>query len=150
MRAAIVAIVLSVNLFALDASQLALAKRIYSKAKQFNLGYTMAAIAWQESQLGKYNLNLADPSCGVFHVMPRYMAKGKWKQSRVCERLIEDFDFSFSVALERFKYFENYWKSRGVSRVWSHAVGSYNGGFKPNYKYTEEIRKKIRILRKLI
>ena len=150
MKKILIAAALASSLFALDASQIALAKKIYAKAKQFNLGYTMTAIAWQESQLGKYNINLADPSCGVFHITPRYVVKGKWKQSRMCERLIKDFDFSFSVALERFKYFENYWKSKGVSRVWSHAVGSYNGGFKPNEKYTEEIRKKIRILKRIL
>ena len=129
--------------------------RTFYNGKSFDYGYTMAAIAWQESHFGKYLINLNDPSCGVFHVMPKYVGNrknSKWTQSRICERLITDYKFSFSSALERLKYFENYWKSKGVKRVWSHTVSSYNQGFnyRKNSEYLKAIKEKIRFLKKKI
>ena len=141
----------------LSQNQLVLASNIYTKGEQFNLGYTLTAIAWEESQLGKYKINLSDPSCGIFHIMPRSLIKrtelknNKWNRSRLCERLISDDDFSFSAALLELKYWQNYWKSKGVSKVWSHMVASYNGGFRINIKtnvYLKRIKNKILKLKK--
>ena len=124
------------------------------KGTKFNLGYTLTAIAWQESDFGKWKINLGDPSCGVFHQMPKHLVDTQWKQSRVCERLIEDYDFSFATALANFKYWQNYWqqkaKDEGIRGVWSHAVASYNAGF--NYtnggKYLNAIRAKVKALKR--
>ena len=136
----------------LSNNQKATLMRTFYNGKSFDYGYTMAAIAWQESHFGKYLINLNDPSCGVFHVMPKYVGNrknSKWTQSRICERLITDYKFSFSSALERLKYFENYWKSKGVKRVWSHTVSSYNQGFnyRKNSEYLKAIKEKIRFLK---
>jgi len=126
--------------------------RTFYTGKTFNYGYTLTAIAWQESKFGKYLINLNDPSCGIFHVMPKYIGNtdnSKWTQSRLCEKLILDYDFSFSSALERLKYFENYWKSKEVPKIWSHTVSSYNQGFnyKPDSKYLKEIKLKVKFLK---
>ena len=128
----------------------------FNKAKEFDLEYTMTAIVWQESQFGKYQLNLDDPSCGVFHIMPKYLIKRtslkdtSWNRSRLCERLINDYDFSFAAALLELKYWQNYWRSKHVKMVWSHMVGSYNGGYIPNWQYVEEIKNKIRLLKTML
>ena len=132
---------------------------VYSKAKEFNLSLTMTAIAWQESQFGRYELSLSDPSCGIFHVMPAILAvkvglqNDSWNRSRLCEKLITDRDFSFSAALLELKYWQNYWEAEHVSRVWSHMVASYNGGFNINIKtniYLKNIKAKIRLLKKYL
>jgi len=129
---------------------------VYSRAKEFNLQLTMTAIAYQESQFGKYELDLQDPSCGIFHVMPALLAvkvgldNNNWNRSRLCEKLIEDKDFSFSAALLELKYWQNYWRAQHVKRVWSHMVASYNGGYNINIKtntYLKHIKHKIRLLR---
>ena len=133
--------------------------KTYAKGKQFNYGLTLTAIAWQESYFGKYPMNLSDPSFGVFHINIKSISKrhnkhSKWSQSRLAERLLFDYDFCFAEALAELKYWENYWKSKGVSRVWSHTVSSYNGGYKWNSKqaklYLKAIKKKIRLLKKLL
>ncbi len=128
--------------------------KVFIKAKKFNLEYTMTAIAWNESDFNKFQLNLSDPSCGLFHIMPSSLVKrtnlkdNSWNRSRLCERLMEDNDFSFSAALLELKYWQNYWKSRGVSRIWSHTVSSYNGGFTGNAIYLNKIKAKIKALKK--
>jgi len=131
----------------LSYSQKVTLAKTFLKAKPFDYQYTMTAIAWQESKFGKFKINLMDPSCGIFHIMPRYLSDSKWKQSRICERLILDYDFSFSTALQQIKYWENYWKSKRVQKVWSHTVMSYNAGYGTSKKYLNEIKKKIRALK---
>jgi len=141
----------------LTAKQYSVFYKTWSKAKEFDLAYTMTAIAWQESRLGEYPLNLSDPSCGVFHVMPSTLTENKWKQSRLCERLVADYDFSFSVALQRFKYWYNYWKSKGCSSAtaWKRAVCSYNAGYNwkkglPYYRKIVTIIKQIKKFRQTL
>jgi len=152
-------IALSLNatsLKSLSYQQKEILQYVYSRAKEFNLQLTMTAIAWQESQFGKYELDLQDPSCGCFHVMPALLAvkvgldNNNWNRSRLCEKLIEDKDFSFSAALLELKYWQNYWRAQHVKRVWSHMVASYNGGYNINIKtntYLKHIKHKIRLLR---
>ena len=126
-------------------------KKIYTKSSPFNLGLTMVAISYKESKLGKYMLNLSDPSCGVFMVMPSTLVTNgnTWDKSRYCERLIKDTDFSVTTALERFKYFYNYWRSKGynINQSWRRAVISYNSGFYvENKTYLKEFLKIFRVL----
>ena len=139
-------------LYSFEPEQLRVLNDIWEKAKPFDLSYTMTAIAWEESQFGKYMINLQDPSCGVFHIMPSTLSGSKWDQSRLCERLIKDFDFSFSTALERYKYFYNYYRSKGYSKniSWKRAICSYNAGWnwKQGLKYYKKIVKKIKYLRR--
>ena len=135
--------------------------KTFKKAKQFGLQYTLTAIAWQESQFGKYRINLKDGkygSFGIFHnllesVCDRHNCDTYWSKSRLAERLILDYDFSFSEALAEFKYWFNYWKSKGFSDTvaWKRAVCSYNAGSNWNngLRYYRNIVKKIRFLHKL-
>jgi len=129
-----------------------LIKQIYIKGKEFNYGYTLVAIAYVESRLGKYMINLQDPSCGLFHVMPSTLSTNKWKQSRICEALIKDNDFSISVALKRLKYFENYWKNKGYrgTKLWRRTVNSYNSGFGNNPKYVQKVINAVKKFRYII
>ena len=141
----------------LNPQQKTIMDKTFTKAKSFDYEYTLTAIAWHESYFGKYPLNLADPSAGVFHnslttVLNRNnLTQSDWSRSRVAERLITDYDFSFSQALAELKYWENYWKDKGVDRVWSHTVASYNAGFniKNGQSYLRAIKEKIRILKQL-
>jgi hypothetical protein len=126
---------------------------VFFKTKKFNLGYTMTAIAWQESKFGKYLINLSDPSCGIMHIMPKYKVDTKWEQSRMCERLIKDKDFSIATALSIFKFWYNYYRSKGYSKnlSWRKAIISYNAGYNTDSKqgklYLKQILLKIQALK---
>jgi len=131
--------------------------KTFEKGRPFNLSYTMSAIALVESDLGKYLLNInADKSldCGVFMVNTKTLSNNKWEQARICERLQRDYDFSFSVALERFKYFYNYWRDKGYSKglAWKRAVCSYNSGWnwKKGLPYYKKVVKAIHKIRKFM
>lgn len=144
------------ELKSLSTSQYIVLLKTFKKGDVFNYGYSLTAIAWNESNFGKYKINLDDPSFGCFNsllttVLVRANVKNtSWNRSRLAERLIADFDFSFSQALAELKYWENYWTSKGVPRVWSHTIRSYNRGFNHmrGEQYRKDIVQRIRVLRK--
>ena len=146
------------ELYHLSEHQKIILLKTYIKAKQFGYENTMTAIAWQESQFGKYLVDLSGPSFGVFHNLVSSVARrnGKsgtsWSNSRIAERLILDYDFSFSQALAELKYWENYWRSKGKPHIWRETVGSYNGGYRWRHKksavrYLKYIIIRVRVLK---
>ena len=130
------------------------AYNIYHMADKYDLGYTMVAIAMQESSLGRYfiNINHNSTDCGIFMINTKTIANDKWSQSRICESLIEDNQFSTALAIKRIKYFINYYKSKGYSKnvAWRYAIQIYNAGWSKDrgYKYYKKIVKNIKWLRK--
>ena len=118
-------------LFALNDMQLYYLNKTFNKAKEFNLQYTMSAIAYVESSLGKKLINYNSKDCGIFQINTDELKTKQWKKDKICARLVLDYDFSFSVALDKFKYFENYWISKGYNKniSWKYAIMSYHCGF---------------------
>ena len=131
----------------------------YELGKPFDLGHTMAAIAWQESRAGVYLVNMQDPSAGVFHnnlksVLARHeeLRDTGWQRNRIAQRLIESIDFSGAEALAELKY----WQSVHGDRAWLLIWQSYNGGFafkRPNSKgykaslgYSHKLSRKVQFL----
>jgi len=153
---------LSIDLFALSPKQMSILNWVYNKAKPYNLQNTMSAIAYVESHLGRYKVNLQDGkygSFGIFHnmlesVCSRHNCSTYWNKSRLAERLIVDKDFSFSEAMAEFQYWYNYWLSKGYSNTiaWKRAICSYNAGYnwKKGLKYYKKVVKAIKFLKKYI
>jgi hypothetical protein len=146
-----------IKLYSLEPMQIKNLVYIFNKAKPYNLSYTMSAIAMQESDLGRYFITInkdGSMDCSMFMINTKTLSKNQWKQSRLCERLIRDKDFSISIAIERFKYFYNYWFSKGYSEgvSWRYAVMSYHCGFNIRHKrcidYYKKIIKNIKFIRK--
>lgn len=137
--------------------------RIYIDTAKGKLPYTLLSIAWKESSMCKYNMNINDGgnytfkgSYGCFHNLLNTVVKraGKttyWSASRIAERLVTDRNYSLSEAIVELKYWDNYWRNKGVDRVWSHTVGSYNAGFKSikskeGARYAKDILIRIKVL----
>ena len=135
----------------LSDSQQEVLLRTFLKGKEYNLEYTLTAIAWQESKFGKYMVNLSDPSFGVFHNLIKSVQKrhraNKWNTDRLAERLLFDYNFSFNEALEELTFWKKVYK--GQTRAWSKIVSSYNSGWDSSAgeAYLYCIRTKIKALR---
>ena len=136
----------------LTLEQFKILKITYLYAKKYNLQYTATAIAWQESQFGKWKINLQDPSCGVFHqLLPdlanRYHIKAtNWDMSRLCENL-QQFDYSFKVFLDTFREKQITCYNTGhkyKASNWKCAVKAYNTY--GNTAYYKNIVNKIKAL----
>jgi predicted methyltransferase len=119
-------LIVALNLFGLTPKQIETLKYVYNKTKQYNLGYTMSAICLAESNAGVYKLTINKNSidAGLFMINSQTLSNDRWKAARIVERLIEDRDFSISIAVERFKYFYNYYISKGYNKhlAWKYAI----------------------------
>jgi len=129
-------------------------------AEKEDLKYTMLAIAFIESKFGKYKLNLADPSAGMFHqLLPTYckelgLRPNTWNQSRVAEKLINSNALALYVAINHFKRDYSHFKLLGYPNTisWRRAVMAYNAGlhnYQIGYGYYKEIVKIIKALHQL-
>lgn len=103
----------------------------YNYGKKYNLGFTLAAIAWHESCAGEYRMNFADPSAGIYHalipgVMKRYqMLKDTgFNRNVIGELLIRDDEFASKVAVDELLFWN---KVRDGN--WKDIIKSYNKGY---------------------
>jgi len=138
------------NLKSLNVDQKKIANKVFMKAREFDLEYTMTAIAFKESSFGRTMYNLRDGelgSYGVFHnlvssVYDRYVRYKPVRKNNeisiklsLAKRLIDDFDFSFSQSLAELKYWENTAIVKGKRwDKWRYSILHYNGGTFAEYK----------------
>jgi hypothetical protein len=127
----------------LTKEQFEIMKRVWKYAKLYNLQWTAVSIAWQESHFGKWRINSADPSCGIFHqLLPELNERlgikvNRWNNDRRCEDLL-DFDYAFKTFVDTFHIKEQICYVRGYKRPdinWKCAVMAYNGWLNRSYYY---------------
>ena len=112
----------------------------YSYGEPYDFGYTLSAIAMQESDLGRYRINHSDPSGGIYHLTAdKAVDKLGWShttfnENRALQRLIDDPAFAAEIAIETLVWWHNY-HSGDFLKTWS----SYNGGHKGNPLYAKKI-----------
>ncbi|PAF53725.1 hypothetical protein BKH42_04295 [Helicobacter sp. 13S00482-2] len=133
----------------------------YNYGSTKGLGYTMAAIAWQESCAGEYMVNFSDPSAGIYHAhIPGVIKKyTKYKdvsfvRNFIGELLMRDNEFASKVALENLLFWQKNRKGN-----YKEIIKSYNKGFsweknksknKSAEAYYQDIRMKVLKLRSYI
>ena len=122
-------------------------QKSYNLGKEFNVGLTLAAIAWQESDAGKYKINLQTNDCGVYQKNVPYFLKGQgiersgFRENMWCQRFVDDIDFSAAVAVTDLLW----WKQRNS---WWKTWESYHCGYGSCPKYARDISLKIQVLKK--
>ena len=113
----------------------------YNYGKKYDLGFTLAAIAWHESCAGEYRMNFADPSAGIYHalipgVIKRYqMLKDTgFNRNVIGALLIRDDEFASKVAIDELLFWN---KVRNGD--WKNIIKSYNKGYlwEKNERYNE-------------
>lgn len=145
------------NIEKFDKNQIQTIRYAYHYGKKYNLGLTMAAIAWKESCAGLYRINFEDPSAGIYHaylpnVIKRHYKKPNtaFRRNAVAEKLIRDPEFASQIALEELLYWKKIRKGN-----WKEMIKSYNKGFsweknklrnKMAENYYKDIAKKTQIL----
>jgi len=146
-----------------SSEQMEVLQRAYDVGKPFNLGYTMAALAWQESHCGKYVLNLQDPAAGVFQnniksVMARHMQKDStvkdtpFQRNLMAQRLFNSFEFSAAEALAELEFWITVRGEGNWFKIWQSYNGGYwvdrteTRGYRTSYKYATEINAKVNYL----
>jgi len=135
-----------------DAQRYTLMKA-FAYGAPYDLGYTLAAIAWQESQAGSVPVNVNDPSFGPFHnkmdtVMRRVVIKDtQYNRNRIATRLLNDFEFAASMAVAELSYWD-----RVHHGNWRRMVRSYNAGYNHSSKnadaYVGNIIQKVKAIKR--
>lgn len=133
----------------------------YNFGAPHGMGYTLAAIAWQESCAGVYMMNFSDPSAGLYHahipVVLKYYSKyedNAFTRNVMGQMLIDNRLFASQIALDTLLYWQKYHKGNHKN-----TIKSYNKGFKWQKdkenntlaeSYYNNITKKIRALESYI
>ncbi|RMF06567.1 MAG: hypothetical protein D6762_09205 [Candidatus Neomarinimicrobiota bacterium] len=132
--------------------------RAYELGAPYDLGYTLAAIAWQESFVGDriVPINLQDPSAGLWH-KNIYNALAEHPETpqnglqvnMMAQKLIHDMEFAASLAISDLEH----WKIRRNGN-WMDIWASYNAGryYKSSQAraYARSIYRKIQALEKAL
>lgn len=117
----------------------------YSYGSPHDYGYTLAAIAMEESDLGRWTINLQDPSASPWGVtIDKAVKKLGWKHTpfnynRAAQLLMDDIFFGAGLAMETLLW----WDKRREGN-WRKVVESYNAGYGNNPEYVNRIIGHIR------
>jgi len=132
--------------------QIETAKQIFKHAKKDDLQWSATAIAWQESQFGRWQINMNTPTswdCGVFQNNTKSVAKhhdipySVYSQKEICTDLITSFNYAYLNFAKEIAFWERVHKG-DWRKVWS----SYNGGWAGNPEYAKIIALRIRVLKR--
>ena len=122
----------------------------YQFGGRFDMGYTLAAIAWIESRAGLFPVSRdGDYACGYFHVKAGNILKREslpnTRRTRkiMCEYIKVDRAYAAQAAIDELQYWNDYHNGN-----WNKMVRSYNGGFKGSTKYLNTVKTVIRQLKK--
>lgn len=112
----------------------------YSYGAPHDYGLTMVAIAMEESNLGKWRINLSDPSASPWHVtIDKAVDKLGWEHTpfnynRAAQLLMEDIYFGAAIALETILWWDDVRDGQ-----WRRVVESFNAGYGSNPEYVRRI-----------
>ena len=118
----------------------------YSVGTRYDLGLTMAAIAWQESDGGRYQIGNND--YGIYQINIRYYLKHfgikdhYYNRSKYATLLITDPESSEAYVIDKLIYLRNR-HNGSYLKVWKH----YNGSNDKATAYSYRIRNRVRFLR---
>ncbi|MBF84573.1 MAG: hypothetical protein CL489_08875 [Acidobacteria bacterium] len=136
---------------AFDFNQRNVLQRAYDYGVEYDMGWSLAAIAWKESSAGRNMANWNDPSVGVFHNLLKSVAKregvygNEEKEVILIVRLMHEFEFSAKHAVLELKYWQKQY-GKDWRKIWS----SYNAGWNwfNGIKYSDDIANKIQYLKR--
>ena len=151
----ILVITMSLNLFAstlkqdwnnLSHKQKSTIAHSYFVGKRYNLELTMAAIAWQESAGGRYQIGNND--YGIYQINIKYYLEhfgikdSYHNRSKYATLLIVNPETSEAYVIDKLIYLRNR-HNGSYLKVWKH----YNGSNDKATAYSYRIRDKVRFLR---
>lgn len=127
---------------------------IFNHALKDDLAWTAAAIAWQESQFGRWQVNVNSATswdCGMFQNNTKSVANhndiphNRYNMKEICTDLITSFNYAYLNFAKEVSFWERVHKGNW-RKVWS----SYNGGWAGNPTYAKQIATRIQVLKKYL
>ena len=117
---------------------------IYKKCSRFNLGKTCVAIAWEESQFGVFKVVPWSHDYGIMGINlywymkdNGYNYRNRYTRSKIATKLVCDNEYTIVYAIAKLE------KIRSKRRQWKKVWAYYNGGTRPNWRYSKRILNRI-------
>lgn len=127
----------------LNEKQKTVLQQSYNLGKPYDLGYTLATIAFKESSAGVYLINAMTSDYGIFQGNVRTVCSqaGVYHTPFQCnleiQRIINSIDIAAKHAIETLTYWRNYHQKRSeYAMVYENMIRSYNAGF--NFQHADE------------
>lgn len=122
----------------------------YEFGKEYGLETVLPAIAWRESNLGKYLMNINDPSFGPYaiHIDTATSRLGIDRESFMANVLAQDLVMDQGLGARLAINEINYWlRIRGGNHPM--ALASYNAGFvyRRGLEYSEDVTQKAGLIK---
>ncbi len=140
----------------LSVQQKSLLIRTFIKAKEYNLEYSLTAIALKESLAGKYKISISSIDSidvGVFQINSKNylrknnIRKNNWNTARAIETLL-DYETNFIEARNILQ--ECLKKSRGNYKKSYELYNGWTSGSKRSIDYSKDIVNIIKVLKKYL
>lgn len=124
----------------------------YHYGEPHDMGYTLAAIVWKESNAGLWKINIRDPAAGIAQNHLKYSLTRlerkdtSFNRNVLAQQLVDNDNLSLHLAILELKY----WYKRHKGN-WKFVRSSYNEGndwlSEKGLNYSEDIRKRLIVLR---
>lgn len=128
-------------------------KESFIYGQPYDVGYTLAAIVWKESNAGLWKINISDPSAGVAHnhlvyALTRLGRKDTpFNRNVLAQQLVDNNQLSLHLARVEL----DYWRGRHKGN-WAATRASYNRGNNWNTEggkaYSEDLLQRIMVFRR--
>lgn len=157
----VISLLFTLNVYAINfkanyltPSDIVLLKQIKAYGEDYDLSYSLMAIAVKESSIGRFKINVDSYDYGLYQanintvIRRQNIKNSSSNRNKMAMLLINDFDFATSNAIAELVYWKKVHKGDWI-KVWS----SYNAGW--NYdssrgkQYSKDIIKIIRELKKV-
>lgn len=130
-----------------------LIRKAFAIGNEDDLGYSLAAIVWRESIVGRYivRVNGPDGSLGSFGVAHMQLATAMWLEgvnsrweakATLAPKMINDDVYALTLS-------RNYLKSH-LDLGWRQALARYNGKGPAARAYGQDIVKKVKVLQRCL
>lgn len=142
----------------LSAEQKAVIEYSKSRGSLYDLGDTLATIAWQESNAGVNVINAHSQDFGVYQgnyktlCVQSGIQPGTFKCNQEVQKVVFNIEVAADHAIETLTWWRDYYRSREHKKnVYELMVRSYNAGFSPSSKdadiYWEKFKKNYKLVK---
>lgn len=130
----------------LSKKQLDVVRFSFEYGLEYDLGYSLAAIALQESNAGLWNINISDPSAGYYHVtLDKVLNIYGWQdngfnRNRAAQLLIDVPPLAARLAVRELQFWYSYTRGSWLDTWASYNAGTRGRSVAAGRQYAEDIR----------
>lgn len=135
-------------------NQKKIAEWLYDRGKPHNMSYTLVAISYTESTLGKYRLNIKSGDVGVMQI--NYKSGNNilgitnyYKQAELHQRLIYDDELNVTLALNVLDHFNKVHNGNWKKMIMSYNIGNRKDAVakKRGQLYYSKVAKTVKLIK---